>query len=284
VLSGCSLLIPAVHPKPAPSSSTAHSTTGEPSAGQCWNGTIGNAGDWADWQGGAATACSKPHTLYTYAIGHVSGLQPTDWAVSSSNPALSDKVAAAASATCDEPYAKIFPSSEQPETLLRTYFFVPTRAQWKGGARWVRCDVALVDFGTRVSEERFADLPTAIGTLVADMTSDPAAYGLCVDTGHSVKTGPFADKTDVITDCRDNPEWVFLANGTFSQAAGAAYPAKSAITARLNQVCGSQLNRNDEIWSGYYPTAATWKTGDRAIQCWAAFKDWTPAGTGGTTT
>lgn len=282
-LAGCTQLFPMNQGGAAPHSSAGpraggsrQATAGEPRTGQCWTASRTNADSWAAWEGAAATPCAKSHTMYTFAVGHLTGPQPTDWEVSSTNPALRDSVAAAAGATCTAPYAKLLPSIQGTDTLIRSFFFVPSRTQWKSGARWVRCDLALVDFGTRASEERFATLPATISTLVDGVATDPAAYGLCVDTGHSVATGPFADKTDVITDCRDNPEWVFAGRGSFTEPAGAAYPTKAAISARLSTVCGGTLTSSDQLWSGYFPNAADWKAGDRTIECWAGLKSWKP--------
>jgi hypothetical protein len=282
-LAGCSLLLPTSRPSQAASSAAAtKADAGEPAVGQCWNANIKDAGAWADWNGHAATSCAKSHTLYTYGVGHVSGLQPTDWAVSSSNPALRDDVAAAASATCTAPQTKFLPTMGDPAgSLLRTYFFVPSRAQWDKGARWVRCDIAQIDFGTSTASERFTPLPLSIVTLVEGIATDPAAYALCVNTGHSTATGPFADKTDVITDCRDNPEWIYATTGDFTQASTSPYPTKAVISARVRAVCESVLTGANQVWSGSYPSAATWKTGDRTIECWAGLKNWAPgSGTG----
>lgn len=278
-LAGCGLLPSVSRPSQAPTSSaSAKADAGEPAAGQCWNASIKDAGDWAAWDGHAATSCDKSHTLYTYGVGHISGLQPTDWAVSSSNPALRDDVAAAASKTCNAPYAKFLPTlTDISQSLLRVYFFVPSRAEWKSGARWVRCDLAQIDFGTSTAHERFAALPASIDTLVEGIASDPLAYALCVDTGHSTSKGPFADSSDVITDCRNNPQWLYAQDGFFTQAADAPYPTKQQLSARVSTVCSANL-MPDQVWSAYYPTAATWKAGDRAIECWAGFKDWTPSG------
>jgi hypothetical protein len=287
-LAGCSLLLPSSQHSPAPSSSAPSSsapsqaTAAQPTIGQCWNGTIKDAGDWADWSGSSATACGRSHTLYTYGVGHVTGLQPTDWAVSASNPALRDDVAAAASKTCDAPYAKLLPTlPDASHSLLRVFFFVPSRAEWKQGARWVRCDLALLDFGTSTAHERFAPLPASISTLTDAVVSDPLTYAMCLDTDHSTAKGPFADSSDVITDCRNHPEWLYAQSGLFTQAANAPYPTSKELSARVSAVCSAQLMPT-EVWSAYYPTPATWKSGDRAIECWAGFKDWTPGGGNGT--
>jgi hypothetical protein len=280
-LAGCSLLLPTSRPSQAPSSAAAtKADAGEPAVGQCWSANIKDAGAWADWNGHSATSCAKSHTLYTYGVGHVSGLQPTDWAVSSSNPALRDDVAAAAGKTCNAPYAKLLPAlPDISHTLLRIYFFVPSRAEWNKGARWVRCDLAQIDFGTSTVHEHFASLPASIKTLVDGATSDPLAYAFCLDTGHSSAKGPFADSSDVITDCRNNPQWIYLEDGLFTQAPNAPYPTRQQLSARVSAVCSASLTP-DQVWSAYYPSAARWKSGERSIACWAGFKDWTPGGTG----
>jgi hypothetical protein len=268
-LAGCSLLpLPGQAKQPAP---TAAPASGEPSVGQCWDATDKKAGDWADWEGSAATSCSAKHTLYTYGVVKLTGQLPNDWATSATNPALSDAVSAKASAACDAPYQSFLPNLQWNQELVQSFFFVPTHAQWAKGARWVRCDVGLLDYGTSLSGEEFTPLPASISTLTTGVATDPDRYRLCLTTSSSTAKGPLADSTAVIADCRDDPQWQLTTHGDLPGAASAAYPSAKALDQATTALCSAGLSKGD-TYVGYPPTKAAWTTGDREIQCWVALK------------
>jgi hypothetical protein len=277
-LAACSLLpLPGQAKQPAPVSTPASS---EPTVGQCWDATYKNAGAWADWEGTSATRCSATHTLYTYGVVKLTGLLPTDWATSATNPALSDAISSKASAACDAPYQTFLPDLRWNQELVQSFFFVPTRAEWAKGARWVRCDVGQLDYGTPLASEEFAPLPAAISTLVTGVASDPDQYRFCVTTSHSTAKGPLADSSAVVTDCRDNPQWQLTTHGDVAGNATAAYPSAKFLDQASTALCSAGLNKGD-VYVGYPPSKDEWATGDREIQCWVAVKS-APGGGGPT--
>ncbi len=271
-LCGCSLLAPAPHPTPAP---TAKSDA--PTVGQCWNGTYANAGDWADWQGDAAVACSASHTLYTFGVAKIAGLLPTDWAKSATDPSLSDTVANAASTACEAPFEKAVPGLAWNQQLVRNFFFVPSEAQWKKGERWVRCDVGVLDYGTSLSAEQFAPLPS-FDSVVSAINTDPTRFTMCLNTPKvAITKGPYPDKGDVITDCRANPQWSLVLDGAMSGGDKAPYPSDKSANSQIGVLCARSITGSNQIWRGYYPSKTQWANGNREIDCWVSPKHWTSA-------
>jgi hypothetical protein len=275
-LAGCSTVTPSAS---ATSHPTAAPVSAQPDAGQCWNATFADAGAWSQWKGAAATSCTKSHTLYTFGVVKLTGLASTSWATSATNPALSDAISTKAGTACAASYAKFLPAATWNQQLINNFFFVPTPAQWQSGARWVRCDLGVVGYGTTVAKEKLSNLPSSISTLVKAVSSDPARYGYCINTTQSTSTGPLSDAQGVITDCRDDPQWTLATHGTLPGGATAAYPATSTLKTEVDAICEQGLSKND-TFSAYYPSASDWKSGTREVECWVAPEQSAPTGGG----
>jgi Septum formation len=275
-LAGCTAVAPSSSAAPQP---TAKPASAQPAAGQCWNASMADAGAWSEWEGAAATSCSKSHTLYTFGVVKLSGLASTSWATSATNPALSAAISTKAGSACAASYAKFLPAATWNQQLINNFFFVPTRAQWQSGARWVRCDLGVIGYGTTVAKEKLSDLPSSISTLVKAVSSDPARYGYCINTADSTSTGPLSDAEGVVTDCRDDPQWTLATHGTLPGGATAAYPSSSKLKTEVDAICEQGLSKGD-TYSAYYPSASDWKSGTRDVECWVAATQSAPVGGG----
>jgi hypothetical protein len=274
-LAGCSV----VAPTKSAATPTAKPASTQPEAGQCWNATLANAGAWSEWQGAAATACSNSHTLYTFGVDKLTGLASTTWTTSSTNSTLNPAISTKAGTACAASYTKFLPAAKWNQQLINNFFFVPTRAQWQSGARWVRCDLGVIGYGTTVAKEKLSALPSSISTLVSAVSSDPARYGYCINTTQSTSTGPLSDAEGVVTDCRDDPQWTLATHGTLPGSASAAYPSSSTLKTEVNAVCEKGLAKGD-TFSAYYPSASDWKSGTREVECWVAAEQSAPVGGG----
>ena len=150
-LAGCSFIPNPFNESKSASSTTSNESGGStgstvPKVGECWNATNSEADNWSDWQGQPSTPCSKSHTLYTYSIGTISGVSANTWAKSASSDQTSTAVAARADDACST--ATLLPKLGWTQQLVQGFFFLPSKAQWKAGARWIRCDVGVLAFGT----------------------------------------------------------------------------------------------------------------------------------------
>jgi hypothetical protein len=263
-LAGCSLLPGAVL-------ATVAGTTSAPKVGDCWNASLAHASAWANWEGESASACSGPHVLYTYTVGAISGVPAKSWAAPGSSSDLSDAVESKAAKVCA--ISALLPHLKWNQQLVQAYFFVPSEAQWRAGARWVRCDVGLLAFGAPLDNETFGLLPSHISTLISTVTSDPGRYEFCVNSPVPVtEAGPLDDPASTLADCRNNPEWMLDSHGLFPAAAGSTFPSAASATAETTKLCAPDASTADEVWAAYLPSKADWATGDREIDCWVGTK------------
>lgn len=252
---------------PAPETSAA----AKPAAGECWNGVLDHAEAWADWQGAAAVSCTAKHTLYTYAVGTISGETASTWGSAANPSALSAAIETKAARACD--IATLLPHLLWNQQLIDDFFFVPTEAQWKSGARWVRCDVGELAFGTTLTAESLRALPAKISTLAASVASDPKRYELCVNSTVSTSAaGPLDDPHATIADCTKHPQWTLAAHGTLPEAAGAAFPDDATANAQSTTICAPAAAGDGEVWIAYLPTTGGWAADDREVTCWVAQK------------
>lgn len=274
-LAGCSLLPSALSPA-APGS-----TSATPKVGQCWSATDSQADAWADWRGSSPVDCTASHVLYTFELGKISGVAAKSWAVSSSSTALSDEVQAKAEAACTT--KKLLPDLKWNEQLVQEFFFVPSEAQWKAGARWVRCDVGVLGYGAPLSDEVLAPLPAKISTLVSIVSSDPARYDFCVNSPVPVsESGPLDNQAARIADCRANPQWALVGHGNLTAPAGAAYPSESVANAESATICSKYAATSNELWIAYLPSKSDWRLGNaRDVECWVGQKSDDGSGSGG---
>jgi hypothetical protein len=263
-LAGCSLL-------PLPGQAASSGSASKPSVGQCWNASFADAAQWADWQGASATSCTGSHVLYTYQVGTIHGVTSSTWAAPGDPTNLSDAVQSKAAAACT--ISTLLPHQKWNQQLIQDYFFVPSEAQWKAGARWVRCDVGVLATGTTIANERLSPLPTRISTFVSAVSSNPARYEFCINSPQSVTAeGPLDDPESVIADCTRSPQWKLASRGNLPEASGAPFPSDAVANAESTAICSPAASGAGQIWVAYLPTAAGWASGDREVDCWVGQK------------
>jgi Septum formation len=272
-LAGCSLLA-GVTRAATPSPGT------PPVTGQCWNATAAQAAVWADWRGATAVACTRSHTLYTYHVGRISGEPANSWAAPGDAGSLTPEIQAKAGTACT--LSTLLPHAKWNQQLIMSYFFVPTEAQWKAGARWIRCDVGVPATGTTLDNESFTALPTKISSFVGAVSSDPLRFEFCINSTTPVsESGPLDNPDATLANCKDNPQWKLTVHGRFPDAAGAPFPDDATSNAASSKLCLPGVTGDNEVWIAYLPTKATWASGDREIDCWVGQKS-ADSGSGGT--
>jgi Septum formation len=263
-LTGCSIF-------PVQHSGTTSSGAIKPVVGDCWNASVSDADEWADWKGGATTPCAASHTLYTYHVGAVAGEKASSWAGSGGSTSLSPSVQTKAAHACD--LSALLPNEKWNQQLIQAYFFVPTEAQWKAGARWVRCDVGLLATGTTLDNESFRALPRSIASFVHGVSSDPARYELCMNSTDSVtQVGPLDNPDATIADCTSDPQWRLATHAALPGGATAAFPDDATANAESTKICAPAATGDGQVWLAYLPTKAGWAAGDREVNCWVGQK------------
>ena len=264
-LSGCAAALLFI---PVPSTPT-------PTAGDCWESSFDKAAGSAAWTGDAV-ACSAGHQLYTYAIANVPS-SATTWRTSSGG--MERSIESAASDACAAKLTAFLP--ELPVGgILTDFFFVPSETQWANGARWVRCDLAQLTFGSLLSKPDFVALPS-IAALTVQVRDDPSEFADCVlTTDPSGATGPYDDPQARYADCRGSDyQWSFQSNFTVPGAVGDPYPSDAVIAQLEQESCGDLAAASKVGWIAYVPSPDDWTGGFRGGSCWFFAND-----SGGTTT
>jgi len=108
----------------------------EPTVGQCRNYTITAA--YKESNSTPVTPCSSTHTAKVFAVGQLP--EGVTWSSSG------DQIRAAVGKKCAPASATALGGTEKLRRMsaYSSWWFAPTQAQKDYGARWFRCDVALL--------------------------------------------------------------------------------------------------------------------------------------------
>jgi hypothetical protein len=260
-LSGCAALLLLV-----PGSTGGSSSSAQPAVGDCWHSTFTQAQTLASWTGEGRVACTGAHQLYTYGVAQVTSSAST-WRTSGGD--LDSGIATAANTACEAKYGAFIPSSGAQGGRLQRYFFVAPVPAWAAGARWVRCDVGVLEVGSPYQDPRFEALPPRIATLVGQVTAHPDAFTDCVTTTDaSGNTGPLDDPNALIADCTQDYQWMFEFALTVPGDDGVPYPSDAEIGNFTQTNCGDPADAAGRGWIAYVPTAEQWDAGRRDASCW----------------
>lgn len=122
----------------APSSASPSHLTSKPAVGRCRNLTAAQAAPMTN--SSPTVPCSSPHTTYTFAVPNL----PRSVNV---KHLTSAKLEVAGIRACMPGYRKLLGRSwgVEEQSVLNFSFFAPPAAQRAHGARWVRCDLILID-------------------------------------------------------------------------------------------------------------------------------------------
>ncbi len=240
----------------------------KPGAGDCWKSTYKNANEYADWNNSKPVSCYTTHQLYTYAVPALKGTY-TGSEYNSSNY-LKMKLANETSNLCnnvmDEHLPPVDPSNSQ---RLDVISLVPTTSQWNDGARWVRCDVGLIAFGSKYDDPVLENLPS-LAKLTSLMRSKAPTLAYCANDPQGSAAGPYS-KDAVYANCEDHPEW-FLADRYSVPSPSGSYPSRDTMTAVYRAQCQSYWSNATHVTFPYYPSKSDWASGYQVVECWVGKK------------
>jgi len=206
-----------------------------------------------------------PHELFTYAIASVYSTQ-SSWATAAGD--VEESIASDASSHCYQEWSRFLPSID-PGDRLSSYYFLPSKAQWKKGARWVRCDVGVLKTGSLFASPELAELPAKISVLKKQVTATPDLFGDCVlTTDPSGRTGPNDDPRATVADCTGSYQWQYDTSFRVPYDDGTPYPTDSAWSQLEQTFCGADADAAARKWIAYIPTSAQWNSGERWGDCW----------------
>ncbi len=221
-------------------------STSEPQVGQCYatpDDVLADAHDPTP-----PVDCSQPHSLETYAV-----LRPTH--------ALDRQTMARMDQQCVQRIKTFLGGGDFAQTAVSVYYFTPTRAQQRDGARWVRCDAGVVT-DTAVSGARLVtgSLRNAFARGV------PEAYRRCVNTA------PDPGAPLPLVPCTSPHVAEQMPSGVDLGSAGSKYPGTQTLTRRANAQCAQIVSSQlpDAARSlVVVPTQAMWRGGLTTAECWA---------------
>jgi hypothetical protein len=238
-----------------------------PGTGVCRQGSDGQVGlDLAVFTADVIT-CRDYHLTETYHVGLFTGAA----AEGAQPPALGDDGLAEAFQICQDA-ATSFLGDAWLRARVAIVPVPPTSAQWRGQARWFRCEMLEVSDASDTIVPRMTSLRDGL------RDSAPAALTCAKDAGRTAGTVDTVDFVDCAT-----PHTVEFA-GAQSRPAG-PYPGHEAASrvalkgcatlgARYLGLTESALRaRSDLAWLAIDASEQQWQEGDRSYRCFIGTAD-----------
>lgn len=261
-LAGCSSGSDEEKPEAAPPTTTAATPAPpptappppkEPAKGACYALTYTEV--LAPTSAESPTACDRPHTSETYAVGTLGAVVDGHLLAVDS-----DRVQAQVASACPAALLGFLGGDQQALRLsmFRPLWFTPTVAQSDKGADWYRCDVVAV-----AGDEQLARPETSLeGALAKPELRD--RYAMC---------GTAAPDTEDFERVICGAEHAWRAIEVVPVDA-ATYPGEAALRDQLESPCeDAGLDAADDPldyeWGYEYPTKEQWDMGQTWGLCWA---------------
>jgi hypothetical protein len=268
-LSGCAAIAGKVIERGAVASRTATLAKERPIKGECWQGTLTYDG-YANWGTRPPVPCGKQHQLYTFAVLALEGIH-TGKLFTKSGYAY-EAIENDAIQTCDRAKQSDLPAYDDATSRVYIESYLPEENEWDAGARWVRCDIAVVKVGSSVKHPAFEYLPV-FAALRATMKDAPSQFNFCVNDPGGLGPGGPKGSNAIYADCRNNPQWTLAGYKDIVTGTGGAYPTPAQMKAQYQLSCVSQYADSTHITYPYYPSKTDWDTnGDEQYECWVGRK------------
>lgn len=222
-----------------PAGARGASVPGRPKVGQCRTTTFAQGYGLNDTH--RPVPCSKPHRLKTFAVASLpKGINALK--------ASENTWGRQADAKCTRPFWKALGSSFsiRDQSAYTWSFFIPTRAQIRHGARWIRCDLSLQVTPPGANSE-WALLPNVAFPMIGSRPLTDSIRKCLSDSTHRYITTcskPHAARADQ----------TFVMNSS-------AFPSGAAIQAAANTHCPGKR------FTTSYPFE--WKLGDHTVTCYS---------------
>lgn len=210
----------------------------------------------------APVDCAGKHTAQTYWVGTLPNAfgDPTR-----SSGAARAKATRACTARALTTYLGL--TDRAIPSRFQTITVFPTRAQWREGQRWVRCDAILR--GGR----GFTTVTGPFQQLIA--TADPDSLDFCT-------AGVPGTRTTTAFPCtKPKKNWVMIREVELG-GPQKRFPGRRAVERRSKTICekaGKAYSGGQRFhaWWAIWPTGVGWRQGDRTAQCFVPFADYLTA-------
>jgi hypothetical protein len=237
------------------------------SFGRCWNEQYNDVSAWTTWQGGDYVPCDEPHTTYTFAVQNLPARQSSAFstALSSSHSEQAE--------VCRVELEYLVPTRGDRYSLVTWFTFLPSDADWRAGARWVRCDIGLLAQATPHAQTQLVPLPSEITDLALSVQHNPRQHEVCLAASVSeagTMDGPHTDSA-VPARCDEVAAWYFLSSVPLGYAPESEFPGGDALSRATEAACNQALDASGEydtsMWR-FYPGQQGWSDGQRTATCW----------------
>jgi hypothetical protein len=251
-----------------------------PSFARCWNEPYNAVSTWTSWQGGDYVPCDETHTTYTFAVQNLPARQASAFssALSASQSeqaetAARTQIREVAAEVCRVELEYLVPTRGDRYSLVTSFTLLPSDAEWRAGARWVRCDIGLLAQPTPRAPTELVPLPSQITDLALSVQHTPRQYEVCLAapvSSSAAMGGPHTDGTKPAR-CDEVDAWYFLASVPLGYAPESAFPGGDALSQAASTACSLALDAsggyNASMWR-FYPGEQGWADGQRTATCW----------------
>jgi len=264
-LGGCFLLPVADEAGEKPETVATQSVERAPEVGDCWTASDYDWALWDSWRGDPPVDCQEDHESYTYAVLDL--LEGFD-EIYLANGFVMAEPSQLAFDSCSEALGEFMGAPVGELARMVAQYYLPSKSEWKDGARWVRCDALVYELGSSVYEQVFAELPDDESSLIDAIEENADYFDLCLDTDEGFTGyGPYFSDTAVYSDCSVDPMWRLDGFDTIPGEYNTDYPGDDAIAQFATDGCLADVEPTQ--WSyAHFPDSDSWFTGDRMITCW----------------
>jgi hypothetical protein len=241
-----------------------------PKVGQCWATTkpYPEVSAWQSWDGSPAVKCTADHQFITMAVAKL----PKELSVTfpeAGKPATAE-MSSFTSTTCNDSEKVALPGDAALLARISGWnSFLPTAAEWKSGARFVRCDIVGVSMKSTFALVKLMNLPASVAAINKTEEADPLTYTECVNTSKDPASfGPVDDRaTAQFVDCHGTHQWKLASIiDLVKNAPLTGYTNAADTLDRAKRECAAVAPKDVYFWV-YPPAEAEWAVNHNA-SCW----------------
>ena len=259
-LGGC-FLLPTADEQPKPTATP----DAAPQVGDCWEGEYTSYQTWTYWHGDEPIDCEERHQSYTFAI---SDAFEDGYDAYPFGGFQLDETGLIAYDACRALLTDFLGAEISGWARLETSFFAPSAAEWREGARWLRCDLMLLKIGSSIFEGELQRLPDDASELVDDLDENDDAFDFCVETPDGwYELGPYYSADAYYADCTVDPMWRLLDFAYMPGDYQTPYPGDAAVQQFVADTCFSG-GPTVAPFAADYPDEQLWKDGWSNVSCW----------------
>lgn len=201
-----------------------------------------------------ATSCKRSHVGETFYVAKLpSSLGPPRKAT------YAERAAAAKPCTEAAMHEAIGLAGRTIPSRFEVVVVFPTNAQWEQGARWMRCDAALLEGSS------YTRLKAPLSTVISQ--AKDGTFDFCTPKVPG-------SKAKVAGRCtKPKQNWILVTEPRIAPASS-AFPGLEAVTREAKALCkeaAKEFEDPQDRWWAIWPKKAGWKAGYRLAMCFVPY-------------